>query len=429
MILRMLATGLFLVGFTFSLPAADWSQWLGADRDGHAPKGLLELSALPATADSDWKLSIGGGFSSPVVAGDTLVYCDAQDGQEVAHALDVATGKPRWATPFAPVFGDEWGPGPRSTPIIDGDRVYVQSCTGEFRCLSLKDGKVIWGASFEKDFAVKFVGNKANEGTAARRGNNGCGIVDGTLVFVPVGSTNGATVVAFDKLTGQVVWKSGNEEAAYSSLRVADFGGVRQVIAFTADALWGMERGSGKILWRVPLRTNAKRHAATPVIFGDQVVVNSHTFGTTCFRISKEGETWKATEVWANKQMKINLASLVLVQGHLYGHGPAKNFVCLDAKTGELKWAREGFGKDFSATIALNDQRLLALTDNGELLLIATDPKEYRELGRVQVSGKTWSVPAVAQGRLIVREGLTDGWKLSSLKLAAEGTPVREPLR
>src|SRR5207249_1190634 len=151
---------------------------------------------------------------------------------------------------------------------------------------NLADGKVIWGTSFEKDFGVKFVGSKANEGTASRRGNNGSGVIDGERVVVPVGSTNGASLVCFNKRTGAILWKSGDDEAAYSSLMVATLAGVKQVVAFTAEALLGAGLETGKILWRVPLQTNAKRHAASPVIVDDHVMVNSHTFGLICLKVS-----------------------------------------------------------------------------------------------------------------------------------------------
>lgn len=393
--------------------AADWPQWMGPHRDGHAGAGTFSAKTLPAAAEPTWKRAIGGGFSSPVVVGDRVIYCDIQNDQEVAHAVELATGNELWATTYSPGFGDEWGPGPRATPVVDGDRVYVQSCVGEFRCLDLKDGKVRWGTSFEKDFGVRFVGNKANEGTATRRGNNGTSVVDGDRIFVPVGSTSGASLVAFDTLTGKVLWKSGDDEAAYAALQIADIADTRQVVYFTAEALCGYACADGKPLWRVPLRTNAKRHAATPLILGDRIVVNSHTFGTQAFEIGKSGDTWTATKVASNPQMKINLGSLVAVGGHLYGHGQSRNFVCLDAGTLKQAWAQDGFGKEVSATIALDDQRLLVLTDLGEMILVAADPKEYRELGRLQVCGKTWSIPAVAGDHVVVREGLTDGWKLS----------------
>src|ERR1043166_232686 len=124
---------------------------------------------------------------------------------------------------------DEWGGGPRSTPLIDSDRLYVQSCDGEFRCLNLADGKDLWSVSFEKDFGVKFLGSKVNEGTATRRGNNGWGVIEGERLTLPVGSTQGASLVCFNKLSGKVLWKAGSDEAAYSSLMIATLAGMRQV--------------------------------------------------------------------------------------------------------------------------------------------------------------------------------------------------------
>src|SRR5262245_36252219 len=201
-----------------NLISSDWPQWHGPSRDCRLPEGAKLPTALPKDPKPLWKLPIGGGHSSPVVSGGKLVYLDEDGKFEVAHLLDAKTGKENWRTPLANRYEDEWGAGPRSTPFVDGDRVYAQSCNGEFRCLDLADGKEIWGVSFEKDFGVKFLGSKANEGTASRRGNNGSGIVDGAAVIVPVGSPDG-TLVCFDKLNGRVLWKAGSDEAAYSSDR------------------------------------------------------------------------------------------------------------------------------------------------------------------------------------------------------------------
>ncbi|MGZ5505817.1 MAG: outer membrane protein assembly factor BamB family protein, partial [Limisphaerales bacterium] len=255
--------------------AADWPQWLGPSHDCHAAPGSPQINRLPSEPKVLWRKSIGGGFSSPVVAAGKVVYFDEDGTNEVAHAIEASTGKEIWHTGIGDVYRDEWSAGPRSTPIIDGDRVYVQSCKGEFRCLEFSTGHVQWGFSFERDYGVKFLGSRAREGTAARRGNNGTGFVDNDAVLVPVGSTDNATIVCFDKKTGKRKWRSGTDEAAYSSLQVASIAGVRQVILLDADALIGIARADGKVLWRVPLHTDAKRHAATPVINGDTVIVNS----------------------------------------------------------------------------------------------------------------------------------------------------------
>jgi outer membrane protein assembly factor BamB len=405
--IQPLAAALALILAIPALNAADWPQWRGPNRDGHAPGAVVE--SLPREIKPSWKKSVGPGFSAPIVANGKLIYLDEQNAKEVAHCLDAATGQELWATPFADSAADEWGRGPRSTPFVDGDRVYVQSMNGEFRCLKLADGKQLWGVLFT-NYGIQFVGYKAGEGTAARRGNNGAGIADGDFVYVPVGA-KGASVVCFNKLTGKEVWRSGDDEAAYSSFVVGTLAGKRQLVAFTAEALNGFDLQSGQSLWRVPFKTGAKRHAATPVISGDHVIVNSQTIGLVATRIVRDSETFTASPAWANKPLTINLASAVLLNGYLYSYGPirTKDFVCVNAATGELNWTQGGFGigkdqTDYASTIVVGTN-LLVLTYDGQLVLVAGNPEKYTELGRVQVCGKTWSHPAFANGRLYVRDG------------------------
>jgi outer membrane protein assembly factor BamB len=247
------------------------------------------------------------------------------------------------------------------------------------------------------------LGNLANEGTSRRRGNNGSAVIYKDQIIVPVGSPNGACLVSFNKKNGTVVWKSLDDETAYSSLQIATFSGQDQVVAFTAEALAGVDAKTGAPLWRVPLRTNAKRHAATPVIHDDTVMVNSHTFGVICFRVAHEGNAWSASELWKNSQMKINLATPIRLGDACYSHGPDKNFVCFDANNGQQLWSATPFGKEFSGALAIKD-RLLVVTDQGELVLVKADRTEYGELGRWQICGKTWSSPAFAEGALFVRD-------------------------
>jgi outer membrane protein assembly factor BamB len=395
-----------------SLLAGEWPQWRGPARDGHAPADETMPDKLSPPLPLAWRKDIGGGFSSPVVAQGKLLYLDAQQGQETAHLIEASSGKELWKVAYASVYEDEWGPGPRSTPILDNDRAYVQSCNGEFRCLSLTDGKVLWGTSFETNFHVPFLGSKAREGTASRRGNNGSGVISRSRIIVPVGSTNNASLVCFDKKTGAVLWASQSDEAAYSSPMVAAVAGVEQVVFFSAQSLMGVELTSGKLLWRVPLRTEALRHACTPIIHGDDVIVNSQTIGTVCFHIRQTGGKFVAEQKWQNKEQKINIATPVLLEKHLYTQGAGPYLICMDAGSGEVLWKQTGFGDKYTACIASGD-KLLAQTSRGELVLIKASPSQYAELGRVQICGETWSHPALAEGKLFIREGLTRGWKLS----------------
>src|SRR5262249_25523548 len=157
-----------------------------------------------------------------------------------------------------------------------------------------------------------------------------------------------------------------------------------------ADALIGVARKDGKLLWRVPLRTDAKRHAATPVIAGDTIIVNSHTIGLVAIRVQKTESGFEAKRAWPNPNLKINLSTPVLVNACLYSQGPSRNFICADVHTGDLKWEAPGFGKENASTICVG-KNILVLTDNGELVLVSADPTSFKEFGRQQVCGKNWN--------------------------------------
>lgn len=414
--------GLLLILAGNPTQAADWPQWRGEHRDGRV-LGERSPSSLSADLTPLWRHPVGPGLSSPVVTGDTLVYLDEQSGQETVHVISAATGQELRKSAFAESFGDEWGSGPRSTPVLDGDRLYVQSCRGEFRCLNLADLSTRWRTHFEKDFGVIFVGTKVLEGAAVRRGHNGSAVVHGNRIYVPVGSTNGATYVCFDKNTGAVQWKSMSEETAYSSPVIATLAGVEQLVAFTADSLVGLDLSQGTVLWRFPVKTAAKRHALSPVIVsGDRVVVASHSYGMVCVQIEKSGTALDVKQAWFNRDLKVNLSTPTRVDDSLFGFGGAKDYVCVNADTGAIRWSQPGFGKgaktDFVATLAIGD-KLLTLNEAGQLSLLKASREKFESLGEAQVCGKTWTHPAYSQGRLYVRDG-------RELQCYAVGAPAKK---
>lgn len=397
---------------TFSLAAADWPQWRGPERSGSIKDAQVKLDKIPAEPKVLWEAQVGPGQSSPVLAKGILVYMDGLDGQETAHGLDAATGKPLWKVVVGPMveFQNAYGEGPRCTPLIDDDRVYVQSCGGEFKCLSLREGKVLWSVSFEKQYEAVWYGNKnpdpASKETASRRhGNNGSAVVDGDRVMVPVGSPTKGTLVAFDKKTGKQLWAAGSDNTAYSSVVVGTIAGLRQAVHFTADALMGVSVADGKVLWREPLKTGAKRHVATPVIDGDTVTVASTSIGTIRFRISQSAGAWKAERAWENTNVKTVIGSGIQMGKNFFtiGSGSKCDLLCLDAETGAEKWKGSGFG-DYASITGVNDS-LLVLDSTGELRLVRASNSNYEELGRAHFVGKTWASPAYSDGKLFVKDG------------------------
>lgn len=407
---------LFCVVLTGS--AADWPQWRGPQRTGHAGAGAKLIEKLPAEPKVLWRLKAGEGLASPVVAGGKAFLFENQGGKETLRCVNADDGKELWSTPIDDVFKDSQGPaGPRCTPVVDGDRVYVQSCRGELQCLAVADGKKIWGANFVKDFAAVFIGEKGTAQAAARHGNNGSPAIDGDFLYAQVGSTNGAGVVCFDKKTGKVIWKSQNDVAGYGAPVVAPVAGVKQVVSFTADGVIGLQPKDGELIWRVPVKTTFSRHATTPVVHNDFVVVSSHQVGLMGIRLSKSG----AKQEWVSKPAAMNFASPVAVGEYLYGVGPTKNVECVEIATGKILWSKDGWvtssaDKAYAGFIVL-DKNILTLTDSGTLILFAADPKEPRELGRMQVCGANWCNPAYVDGKLFLRDGNRQGgeWMCISL--------------
>ncbi len=403
-----LLAGLFSL-CTFNIHSADWPQWRGPERTGYVPSGVPVPKTLPAEAKVVWRMKIGEGLASPIVAGGKVFYTDNTEAKETIHGADAATGKILWSTPIDDPFKDSQGPfGPRCTPVTDGERVYAQSCRGELQCVSATDGKLIWRVNYSKDFGAIFSGEKGQAAGASRHGNDGSPILDGPNLIALVGSTNGAGVVCFNKATGAVVWKSLNDPAAYAPPIVATIAGVKQSVCFLADGVLGLDTRTGKLLWRVLLKTALARHVITPVVVDDTVYVASHQIGLIAVKISRTADGLEATKQWASKEAAFNFASPVAVGQHLYGVGPSKNLVCADAKTGQLAWSKEAFfttdGSKAFASFLVMDKNILVLTDSGQLVLLAAAPGAYQEISRLQVCGVNWCNPAYADGKLYLRD-------------------------
>ncbi|MDH4372389.1 MAG: PQQ-like beta-propeller repeat protein [Verrucomicrobiota bacterium] len=384
----------------FAAQAADWPGWRGRSRDGHAADALpTQLETAPKAL---WRKPIGHGYSGVVVSGQKLVYLDDSSGQETAHCLDAGTGRELWSQPFAEQYADEFEPGPRCTPLIDGQRIYVQSCFGEFACLSLNDGKKQWGFHF-RDYGMFWVKDRSGgPGAANRRGNSGSAAIAGDSIFIQIGSTNGASIAAFDKVSGKLLWKSQDDLTSYASLMTGTLGGRAQAIAVTCEGLLGLDTTTGEALWRTPFKTGANRNVLTPILDGNSVLFASYTTGLRRVTLEADGSHVRATQAWLNPALKINLSTPVLVGRHLYGHGPDKDFVCVDASTGTVQWRQSGFNQ-YASTVA-SGSRLLVLNDTGEVILLEASPARYTELGRFQACGKTFSHPAYAHGVLYTRD-------------------------
>lgn len=386
-----LALGLFLAAG--GALAADWPQFRGPNRDGVSRETGL-LKSWPAGGPKVlWKIPIGEGYSHIVVSSGRLYTLYGQGDQEFAVALDAATGKAIWRTPIDRKYRSDMGNGPRSTPTVDGGLVYALSGNGRLVALSAKDGRKVWEHDLPDEFDARIPG----------WGVSTSPLVEGNLLLVDVGGRGGKSLAAFDKKTGRVVWTSQSDSAGYSAPIAVTVGGVRQVIFFTGTSVVSVSPRDGKLLWRVPWRTDWDVNAATPIFVApDRVFISSgYGVGAALFRIKAAGGKAGVEEVWRSRGMKNQFSSSVLHNGTIYGFDDS-TFKAMDAATGKERWKQRGFAH---GSLILADGHLVVLSERGcDLALVEATPQAYREKGRTEVlSGKCWTAPTVANGRLYLR--------------------------
>ena len=180
------------------------------------------------------------------------------------------------------------------------------------------------------------------------------------------------------------------------------------MLAFSAKSISGLDAATGAALWRYPVETSYGRHVMTPIASGDVVVVSSHQAGLMGIKVSVKDGVWQAERAWLSKDYAVNFACPVLVGDYIYGVGPGKTLFCLNARSGEKAWAKEGFfgatmRREYGGFLVLKDN-LFVLTDTGTGFLVAADSKTFRSIGQTQICGENWCNPAYADGRLYLRD-------------------------
>jgi outer membrane protein assembly factor BamB len=423
-------TAFAFLGLTlaFSTVASDWPQWRGVNRDGilHGEPALAKLPAKPATL---WQIPIGKGQGGLALAKGVLIVLhetSLKGKKETARAIRIADGKKIWETAYADSwqYTNVYGPGPRTAPLIDGDLLFCQSAAGALACISMKNGDLLWTKNYAIDFGAKWFGGNApgSSGTAAsRHGNNGQPVTDAKYIYAPAGGHTGASLVCLEKKTGNLVWKSGTDYAAYSGLMRGKLAGVEQIVMVTAANMIGYRAKDGKVLWSVPVKTGAARNIVTPILHGDTVTMASPTLGTFQIRIRNSGDGQIAEEIWRNREARTNITTSVLKDGYLYGLGASRGrnseFVCINHKTGKTEWSERGF-TDYASVISIGDT-LLIHGSRGAVTLLKATPAKFTSLGRIENASQTsWTFPVYSGGVLYIKDGLRDGKnKLTALKL------------
>jgi outer membrane protein assembly factor BamB len=385
--------------------AEDWPQWRGPSRNGiSAEKGLL--AEWPAGGPKlVWQVSgLGGGYATPAVAGGRI-FLMANKGldDEFVTALSAKDGKVLWSTRIGKVGNPDQKPNfpaARSTPTVEGTVLYAIGSDGDLVCLDVASGKIRWQKSLRTDFA----------GSVPTWAYAESPLIDGdVLACVPGGDT--ATIVALDKKTGTVIWKSAIPNggmAGYASLVVHTVGGVKQYIAYMANGLVAVEARTGKFLWRYDkTKGSMGMSIQTPTAVDDIVYSGASRVGGGAVRLKVAQGGVTAEEIYFDTKLPTAIGGTVLVGGYLYGTN--QSAMCVDVKTGAMKWNERSIG---AASVTYADGRIYLHGENGEMALVEATPDAYKEKGRFmpptppshKAMEQAWEYPVIADGKLYVRD-------------------------
>jgi len=412
--LRVASTALLYclaVGASAQTVTSDWPQWRGPERTGISQeKGLLKQWPKEGPKLL-WQVNdIGDGYSTPSVVG-SRIYLMSNRGMEneFVQALSTRDGKVIWTTRVGNVGNpnqDPPYPKARSTPTVDGNLVYALGSDGDFVCLETTTGKIRWQKSLRKDF-----GGQPHDWAYAESP-----LVDGDVVVVTPGGEQ-ATIVALNKKTGAVIWKSaipGGDAAGYASAVVVQAGGRKQYVQFLSKGIVGVDAKTGEFLWRYKEVVKGPAQAFTPVARGDYVYGGALSIGGGLVRLKPEGTGVVAEQVYFERGLPNGFGGAVLVGDYLYGTGTAESpLVTVEFTTWKVKWKADGFGM---SSFAYADGHLYIHNKNGDLVLVEATSEAYREKGRFtppnppqkktvgQMSEKAFSYPVIANGRLYIRD-------------------------
>ena len=398
---RLGLTAIFLAGVATTGPvaqsssASDWPQWRGPDRNNLSKdQGLLQTWP-PSGPPQNWTIStLGKGYGSMAVAADRIFIQGSNGRQSIVYVLSRADGRGLWSKALGAAGDSDRGSGPRGTPTVDGDRVYVLTENGDLACLKTQDGTAVWQRNILRDFNGRNIQWLLSESP----------LVDGNNVIVTPGGRD-ATLVALDKMTGRTVWTSKglSDAAGYASPIVGDVQGVRTLMTVTDAAAVGVRAADGKPMFRYSRVANDTANIATPVFHENRVFYTSdYGTGAVLLELAADSGEVRAREVYFTRDMQNHHGGVVLVNGYLYGFNNSI-LTCLDFATGRVMWRNRSVGK---GSLTFADDHLYVLSEDNVVGLVAATPSGYQEKGRFHIADQglpSWAHPVVVGGSLYIR--------------------------
>lgn len=378
-----------------------WPGWLGPERNGWVPN-FESPAEWPENLSKAWELEVGTGYGSPLVDGGRIFQHARVGEEEVLWCIELVSGNEIWRNGFEVPFkvggGGEWhGKGPKSSPILSENRVFTFSINGVLSAWSAEDGKILW----QRDYSDSFGDAKTPYWGACTSP-----IVDGAKVIVHFGSDSEGMLVALDVATGEEVWRSGSDGAAYSSPLIATIQGTRQLVEWNHNGVAGVDLETGQRLWFYSLpHEGTQQNMPTPSVHRDHIVVGGENRGVQSVSVTHEAGTWKAEQVWHQKDVALDMSSAVLNGDLLFGfsHYKAGQLFCLDTQTGQVLWTGPGRTGQ-NATFLSIPGHVVSLLDNGQLQIIEATGGRYNAIAKYTLSDSpTWAPPVVLPKGILIK--------------------------
>ncbi len=374
---------------------AEWPQWRGPQRNGLSSETGL-LKHWPANGPAvTWSItSLGEGYGSLAIRAERIYVQGTKGTESAVFCLNRADGKTIWSASLGPKVDEGRGNGPRGTPTLDGDRIYVLTENGDLTCLLERDGSRVWSKNILKEFGGRNPKWLISESP----------LVDGNRLIVSPGGSS-AGIVALDKMTGAEIWRSRDlsDQAGYSSCIAADVGGVRTYINFTSSAAVGVRASDGKLMWRYANVANRVANCTTPIFADNKVFFSSaYDTGGALLNLTAQNNEVKAQEAYFTRDMMNHHGGMVLVNGYLYGFSNSV-LTCLEFNTGKVMWKDRSVGK---GSITYADGMLYLLGEKQLVGLAEANPNAYVEKGRFPINDRgwnSWAHPVVLGGKLYIR--------------------------
>ena len=398
---------IFLFGPIALAQEPDWNAFRGPKRDNHSFSTGIAKSWGEGGPRLVKKIdTLGIGFSNLCFFGDTIYTAGSFDNRAFVIALNRETLEIKWRTDIGRGGRIANFPAPQSTPACDGDGVYVMGPHGDFVALDAKNGNIQWRKDVKEEFGGNFMG---------MWGFAMSPLLDGDKIVIPVGG-DGGVLIAFDK-AGNVVWRTTElpDAAAYTSAVPVVIEGVRQYLLLSNNHIAGISPTDGKVLWKAdfPGKTAA---CADPSLIGDVVMASgAYDMGSHFYRISKEGNNFKAVAFHSETQLLQNHhGGIVAVGDHFYmttgGNRGTQVLVCLEAKTGRIVWQHDWNGRASKGSLTYVDGVLIVRGESGDgtIAMVEATPEGYKELGRFDQPNRSdansWTYPVIVDKKLYIRD-------------------------